>query len=241
MTYTADTAGALDPTAVARRAGITPDPWQAKALRSTARQQLWLCSRQAGKSMTAAILAVHTAAYTSGATVLLVSPSQRQSGELMHAVKGLIRYLDRPPQEAETKITLGNGSRIFALPGNESTIRGYSADLIVIDEAAQVTEETYAAVRPMLAVTNGRLIALTTPHGARGWFYEAWRDGTGWERTRVPASEVPRISRAFLDDELASLGPRMFRQEYELAFTEATGSLFTAEQIERMFDDRWNW
>lgn len=157
--------------------------------------------------MTAAILAVHTAAYTPGSTVLLLSPSQRQSTELMHAVKAVLRYLDRPKQEAETKITLANGSRIISLPGGEGTIRGFSADLLIIDEAAQVPDETYAAVRPMLAVTNGRLIALTTPHGARGWFYEAWRDGTGWERTRVPASEVPRISAEFLADERAARHP----------------------------------
>ncbi len=232
-------AGAVDPVALVRRTGNEPDDWQAKALRSTAPRQLWLCSRQAGKSFTAAVLAVHTAAYTPGATVLLVSPSQRQSTELMHAVKSLLRYVDRPTQEAETKLTLPNGSRIVSLPGNEATIRGYSADLIVIDEAARVPEETYAAVRPMLATTGGRLVALTTPFGARGWFYEAWQDGTGWERTRVPASDVPRISRAFLEDERASLGPRTFRQEYELAFTEASGALFTAEQIERIFSGGW--
>lgn len=239
MSVASDFEAALDPTALATRAGIMPDPWQAKALRSTARQQLWLCSRQAGKSMTAAILAVHTAAYTPGATVLLLSPSQRQSTELMHAVKAVLRYLDRPTQVAETKITLANGSRIISLPGGEGTIRGFSADLLIIDEAAQVPDETYAAVRPMLAVTNGRLVALTTPHGARGWFYETWRDGTGWERTRVPASAVPRISSAFLDDERASLGTRAFKQEYELEFVESAGSLWAADQIERIFSDKW--
>jgi hypothetical protein len=232
-------ASAVDPVALARRAGVEPDQWQATALRSVARQQLWLCCRQAGKSLTAAILAVHTAAYSPSSTVLLVSPSQRQSTELMHAVKGVLRYLDRPPQEAETKVTLANGSRILSLPGGESTIRGYSADLLIIDEAAQVPDDTYSAVRPMLAVTNGRLVALTTPHGARGWFYDAWQNGTGWERTRVPASDVPRISREFLDDERASLGTRTFRQEYELAFENATAAMWSGDQIEQMFKGGW--
>ncbi|MBW3557113.1 MAG: terminase family protein [Actinobacteria bacterium] len=232
-------AGAVDPVALARRAGIEPDPWQQRALRSTAGQQLWLCCRQAGKSLTAAILAVHTAATTPGATVLLVSPSQRQSTELMHAVKGVLRYMDRPTQEAETKVTLANGSRIISLPGTEGTIRGYSAHLLVIDEAAQVPDDTYAAVRPMLAVTNGRLVALTTPHGARGWFHDAWRDGSGWERTRVPATDVPRISAAFLADERAALGERTYKQEYELEWMESAGSLWRADQIERMFDGGW--
>lgn len=239
MTFATDLLAAGDPVALARRAGVDPDDWQARALRSTAPRQLWLCSRQAGKSVTAAILAVHTAAYTPGATVLLVSPTQRQSTELMLKVKALLRYLDRPTQEAETKLTLANGSRIVSLPGGEGNIRGYSADLILVDEAARVPDETYAAVRPMLAVTGGRLVALTTPYGARGWFYEAWTEGTGWERTRVPASEVPRISQAFLDDERASLGSRTYRQEYELAFENAEAAMWSGEQLEVMFSGGW--
>lgn len=237
--FATDLVCASDPVALARRAGIEPDEWQCKALRSAATRQLWLCSRQAGKSLTAAILATHTAAYTPRATVLLVSPTQRQSGELMAKVKGLVRYLDRPQQEAETKLTLANGSRILSLPGGEGTIRGYSADLLILDEAARVPEETYAAVRPMLAVTGGRLVALTTPYGARGWFYEAWTEGTGWERHRVPATEVPRISQAFLDDEQASLGSRTFRQEYLLAFENAEAAMWSGEQLEAMFSGGW--
>ena len=57
-----------------------------------------------------------------------------------------------------------NGSRILALPGTEKTVSGYAAaDLVVIDEAARVEDDLLAAIRPMLATSNGRLIALTTP------------------------------------------------------------------------------
>ena len=65
-----------------------------------------------------------------------------------------------------------------------------------------------AAVRPMLAVSQGRLIALSTPAGKRGWFYEAWIGGDSWHRVKVAATDCPRISQAFLDEELRELGAR---------------------------------
>ena len=54
-------------------------------------------------------------------------------------------------------------------------MRGYAAaDLVIIDEAARVEDDLISAFRPMLATSNGRLIALTTPAGKRGWFFDAW-------------------------------------------------------------------
>jgi hypothetical protein len=36
---------------------------------------------------------------------------------------------------------------------------------------------------------GGRLIAMTTPQGRRGWFFEAWtRGGDAWQRTRINGS-----------------------------------------------------
>jgi len=73
---------ALDPAALAPAIGMVPDPWQADVLRSGHPRILLNCCRQAGKSQTAAILAVHAAVYEPGSLVLLVSRSQRQSSEL---------------------------------------------------------------------------------------------------------------------------------------------------------------
>ncbi len=107
----------------------------------------------------------------------MLSPGERQSKEFLRKAVGLYRALDRPvPSDAENKLELelSNGSRIVALPGNEGTIRGYSGvNLLVVDEASRVPDALYVAVRPMLAVSGGRLVALSTPMGTRGWFYEA--------------------------------------------------------------------
>ena len=65
------------------------------------------------------------------------------------------------------------GSRIISLPGDEKNIRGYSGvTLLVIYEAARVSDVLYRSVRPMLAVSKGRLVCLSTPFGKRGWFLD---------------------------------------------------------------------
>jgi hypothetical protein len=124
-----DLAAALDPVRLARRAGIEPDPWQARALRSGARRQILNCSRQSGKSTVTAVKALHKALYGPRSLTLLLSPTLRQSGELFKKVIGLYGDLGRPvPPESETALTLTleNGSRIVRLPGREGTVRGYS-------------------------------------------------------------------------------------------------------------------
>src|SRR4051812_39489883 len=80
-----DLLAALDPVYFARhRLNFEPDFWQADLLRSTSRWTLVLCSRQAGKSVTSALLALYTALHTPNALVLLVAPSLRQAAELFH-------------------------------------------------------------------------------------------------------------------------------------------------------------
>jgi hypothetical protein len=151
------------------RAAMVPDPWQVQVLASPLAQVLLLCSRQVGKSTVAAALAMRAAILQSGALTLLLSPSQRQSGELFRKVLSYHAALGQAlPVTAESvlRIEFANGSRIVSLPGDESTIRGYSGvALLVIDEAARVDDNLYRAVRPMLAVSRGRLVALSTPFG----------------------------------------------------------------------------
>ncbi len=120
------------------------------------------------------------------------------------------------------------------MPGSEKTIRGFSgAALLIVDEASRVADELYFAVRPMLAVSGGALMMLTTPYGKRGIFYEEWTGGHGWDRYEVPASECPRISDEFLEEERQALPSWVFRQEYECSFEETEDQVFTTEMVER--------
>jgi len=236
MSIAADLATALDPVLLAQRAGITPDPWQAEVLRSHASRMLLNCSRQSGKSTTTGVLAVHTALYEPGALVLLLSPSLRQSQELFKKCLDTYRVAGRPvPADAESalRLELANGSRIVSLPGTEVSVRGFSAvRLLIIDEAARVDDALYTSVRPMLAVGAGRLVAMSTPFGKRGWWHREWTEGgEGWQRVEVPANMCPRIPATFLDEERRALGPWWFRQEYLCEFSDTTDSLFGSDEV----------
>jgi Terminase large subunit, T4likevirus-type, N-terminal len=232
---------ALDRVAFAEKLGIVPDAWQENFLRSSSDRVLLNCSRQSGKSTMSAVIALHRALYCPGSLVLCLAPALRQSQELFGKVSGFYRDLGRPvPPQGERKLSLEleNGSRIITLPGSEKTIRGFSdAALLLVDEAARVDDGLYYAIRPMLAVGGGSLIMLSTPYGKRGVFYEEWISSHNWERYEVPASDCPRISEEFLEEERAELPPFIFRQEYECSFVETEDQVFTTDLIDRAVTD----
>jgi hypothetical protein len=243
-----------DPAMMFRHAGMEADPWQKDLLQSPSRAILLNCSRQSGKSQTASALALQTALLQPPALVLFLSPTERQSGELFIKTLELYFALGKPVAykrllESEYEIELANGSRIISLPGKEGTIRGYSAvSLLVIDEAARVPDALYLAVRPMLAVSGGRLIGLSTPFGRQGWFWEEWskdtrpwsddefcRQDENWRRYRVPGWKCPRIARCFLASERETIGERWWLQEYGCEFCDMLGAVFSGSDIDRAF------
>jgi hypothetical protein len=233
-----DLALALDPVLLARRVGLEPDGWQAALLRSNGRQLALNCARQSGKSTITALLALHEALYRPPALVLLLSPSLRQSTELFRKIKDAYAALgpDAPAlaEESALRLEWANGSRVISLPGREQTLRGFSGvALLVVDEAARVDDQLYYSIRPMLAVSGGRIVLLSTPFGRRGFFYNVWTDGgPAWGRVSIAAEQCPRIPPAWLAEERRAIGPWWFSQEYECAFMDTIDQVFRSEDID---------
>jgi hypothetical protein len=232
-----DLSRALNPPGLMAELGMVPDPWQEELLTALPRRALLNCCRQSGKSTTAAVLALHSAMYTPRQLILLLSPSLRQSAELFRKVAQfyhLLSDVERPVQESVLRLELPNRSRIISLPGSEATIRGYSStNLIIVDEASRVPEDLMAAIRPMLATTDGCLILMSTPWGKRGFFWKAWAFEAGWKKFQLSASECSRISPAFLAEEERTLGPLIFLQEYRCEFIDDESAVFTSALIEQ--------
>lgn len=233
---------AADAVALARRAGIEPDPWQARVLRSQAQQMILLCSRQAGKSTVTSLLALHRAIFTPGALILLLAPALRQSQELFRKLKAFMAAFPSLPvrliEESALRLEFENGARIVTLPGKEATIRGFSGvSLLIVDEASRVDDGLYNAIRPMLAVSKGRIVLLSTPFGKRGFFFKEWDEGgPAWERVKITAHDCPRIAPAWLEQERRAIGSWWFAQEYLCEFVDSVDQVFATEDIMRALD-----
>lgn len=227
---------------VRERLGFEPDEGQQRVLASGSHRGILNCTRQWGKSTVTAAKAVHQAYTEGGSLTLVVTPSGRQSGEFMRKAEGFARRLGIRPRgdgENEMSIEFPNGARIVGLPGNEATIRGFSAvRLLLVDEASRVSDDLYMAIRPMLAVSDGALWLMSTPFGKRGFFWEAWdQGGPEWVRVQVTADRCSRIPRTFLEEERGTMGDRCFRQEYLCEFVDSVSGVFERDLVEGAITD----
>jgi hypothetical protein len=218
--------------------GANPDDWQKELLTKYPDKSLLLCSRQSGKSTVSAVIALYHALVNSDALILIISKAFRQAEELFRKMKVGIAYITKKgiisiEHETQRSIQFSNGSRILSLPGRQETVRAYSkVAYLIIDEAAQVPDELYKTVRPMLAVSKGKIIAMTTPYGKRGWFHNSWENGKGWYKVKVTAEDCPRITQEFLDEEMLEIGEWWVKQEYYCEFVDNKEQVFNYEDIE---------
>ena len=220
------------------------DPQQAEVLNSTYRRVLVNCCRQWGKSTTAAVRALHHALHNPNSETILIAPGLRQSAELLRKIRNLSPdAIAKSDGTNRHSLQFDNGARILALPGNRDKIRGFSrVSLLIIDEAAWVPDSLYFAVRPFLAVApDASLLVMSTPHGDGGFFHQTWTNnqrqssGQSWHRITVKATDCPRISPEFLEEERTALTDHFFRQEYMCEFLSHNRAVFTRELLENWF------
>ncbi len=225
------------PALLAAAVGIELDDWQAEYLECESPRRLLNASRQSGKSTVSALNALHDALSAPGSLILIIAPSERQSLETFRKVAEFYNRLGHSvPADSERKLgmELLNGSRIEGLPGSEKTIRGFSAPRrVIMDEASRIDDETFTAVLPMLAIGGGAMDLLSTPAGKRGFFHDVAESPIGeWERWTIPATEVPRITPEFLEEQRRLMGERSFRQEFLCEFLDTDDAVFATDLIE---------
>ena len=240
MEFTTELALRMAPWKIFRLAGLTPIPgnatcWPAKPIVYCFYVHVSWASRRRG-----AFVALNQAYLTAESLILLSSRTERQSFELFKKIAFYHKRLQIVPSVREMTLTLelANGSRIIALCGEGDNFRGFSDPaLCLVDEASIVDESVLTALLPMLVVSGGRLIALSTPMGKRGWFYERWiSDDLTWQRINAKAIDSPRIDKTRLEQQKRDMGERKFSQEFDNVFIEADGQLFSDETIAAIFD-----
>jgi hypothetical protein len=215
--------------------GIEPDEWQVEVLASDHPRKILCCGRQTGKSTVGAVLAAHKALSQPGSVVLVVAPGERQAKLLFSKALSLYRQAGYPlpaHSERRTGLELSNGSVVEALPAVERTMRGFSVDLLVVDEAAAVPDEDYFGILPSLIATQGEQVLLSTPRGKRGFFHEIWHSDEDWQRMMVRSDEVGRIRPEDLEVFRSTMPEQFFQQEFYCEWLDTEGSLFSYDDIE---------
>ncbi|WP_338909684.1 terminase large subunit domain-containing protein [Streptomyces nigra] len=221
--------------------GARPDPWQHQALASVSRRLVLVAARQLGKGSVAAAKALHLAAFAPERLVLIVSATERQARIVLGRIRGMLPYVGDAADGAEdtqTEIRFRNGSRIVVLPASSTSLRGWTAHLLVVDEGAYVPRASWEAVVPTTAATGGDIWCLTSAGAPAGWLYEIATDEDTypeWERHRVTAWQVPRIDREFLESEQRRLPRAVFQREYECEFTGAEDGVFDPAAVAGAF------
>lgn len=212
--------------------------YQREFVASDSKRKALICGRQVGKTEVCALDGLHYASTRRGATVLITAPSQRQSSELFRRVKQLIGESSRDwgiERETQTVIELENGSRVIVIPSGGTGNRGFTADYIIVDEAAFVEDNFFTStLLPMLATTDGTLSLASTPYGKTGFLYEnAWMGrGDKWAVTHVPSMSSPLVSESFIEDQKETLSKTEFRQEILGEFVESAAAFFERDVIE---------
>ncbi len=246
-----DVAISLDYGLVLEAVGLEADPWMLEFLRGDHARVILCCGRQVGKTTAAAALCACIALHRPPSLSLLISPSERTSKELMGHVRWFLERLGTESTAAEKdsalQLALANKSRVVALPGTETAARGWSPDLIVLDEAARIDPATFAALRPALAATGGKLVLMSTPHTMTDPFAEVWHGAGEWRRIHLRSADCARISADFLAEERRTMPAWQYAQEYDAAFARnVENAVFPAHLVERAISDdveplRANW
>jgi len=215
------------------------DDWQKEVL-DTKGNLCLRSGRQVGKSTIISIKAGEYATHNKGKTILVVASVERQALLLFEKIlshlyqnhKSFIKKgKDKPTKH---KITLNNGSVIHCLPTGMSGygIRGYTVDLLIADEAAFIPEEVWTAVTPMLAVTGGDIILLSTPFGGGGYFYRCFQDDN-FKHFHISSENCPRKNQDFLDREKARMTRTQYAQEYLGEFVDELRQFFADDLIKK--------
>lgn len=194
-----------------------------------------LKARQLGFTWLAAAYALFTA-QRPGSRVLVISKGQLEAYAFLDRVKFIN---ERLPRELRKRVLVDNqgelrfagGGQILALPSTKQAGRGFTATLVIVDEAAYHpwAADNYRAYRPTVA-DGGQLIIMSTANGATGFFPEQYhRAGAG---VFVPWWARPDRDDVWLERErqLYIGMPDEFRAEYpatpEEAFVQLTGLVY---------------
>ncbi len=231
--------------------GFRPYGYQREFLLSCATnlRVVGLWCRQSGKSTCIAMYSGYKCLTQKGFSIMMIAPTQEQSSELFLKVRKVLddSELLKPliKSSTQTEINFYNGSRIKALPcGPEgATIKGYTADVVIIEEAGKMKSQIVnEVITPMIASQQsyGQVIKIGTPKGKNHFYESCYGKETLYSvfhcdwRVVLAAGQYKK---EFIEEQKANLTQLEFDTEYEAKFIEDADSYFKQELIDSCTQD----
>ena len=228
---------------------LRPTEYQTKVLLDESKFLALRWSRQSGKTAVVSARLLWDAVRQPGTSIAIVSPSLRQSKQVLGRIASYARLLPRSLVSAvqKTRLEFTNASTIEAYPNNPDTIRGPSLDIVYCDEMGFIRNdnELYGAILFTLSsAKNGRFIASSTPGSKDNLFYKFCTDAkygfsnhyVNWRDAVEPNGplkrEILEVIRAQLEPD-----PWRWRREMEAEFAESENSYFPLSLITSAIDE----
>jgi phage FluMu gp28-like protein len=148
-------------------------------------------------------------------------------------------------RQQRTVIKLTNSARIVILPNSPQLLRGYTAHQVICDEAAFFREDDlvfYNVLYPMLATTDGVLIASSTPWSRDSVFYRMSqsRDFSKHVATCEDVVKAGLIKQSFIDQMREELPEERFRREFYSEFVEDSDAWLPQSLIVQCIESELN-
>lgn len=236
----------------AEAAARTPlTDWQLDALHLDQRVTVIVAPRQSGKSRSLAVLGLWWAFRTRGQHVLIVSAGEDSSRRLLGEIRSIVSasplLRTSAVDEQAGLLVLSNGSEIRSVPASERQIRGWSVDLLLVDEAALVGDDLLlgAAMPTTAARPDARIVLASSATSASGAFYDhAVRGEAGSEHVRTfrwRLADATWIEPSAIAAARDSMTEMRFNAEYEGVFASGQDALLSRHAIDKVLCDRILW
>ena len=226
-----------------------PYPFQRNLIDSFHNNRFSICKlpRQSGKSVTVTAYLIHQAIFRDNINIAILANKRETSFELMQKLQTSYENLPKWLQQGvlawnKGSIELENGSRITASSTSSSAVRGFSYNIVMLDEFAfvptNVAEDFFSSVYPTISSGKStKVIIVSTPNGMNH-FYKLWNDAekgrNSYRPTEAHWSEVPGRDDAWKQETIANTSEQQFQQEFECDFIGSAGTLIAGAKLKSL-------
>lgn len=187
--------------------------------------------RQYGKSLLGQNMMLYWLLKNKNQKGAWISPIYNQAKKVFQELSSASNQIIKSSNKADLTMTFINGSTLQFLSAERyDSIRGFSFNYVVIDEAAFIKNEALnEAILPTLSALGKKCLIISTPK-SKNWFYTYYLRGTTDNNDYISfkglSTDNPHVSQDFILEQEKSLPTAIYRQEYLAEFSEASNDVF---------------